>query len=139
MKLKSIIALVSILLLGMALGSLATGYVIKQRVDEKFGKMRHPERFENHLLDIIQADETATNKIKPIIKSFHAQRDSIKKKYAAERLERVQAFETQLAPHLDRGAQERLSPFMEHMKRLAKGERLGKRKRKKGFSKRNPK
>jgi hypothetical protein len=105
---RTALILLATLVLGMALGGVASATVRQQR-QERVGELRRPHGFVDHMLDVIEPRDAAQRaQILPIIESVGRRNDAIIRD-ANDRLRSgVDSMHAVLAPLLDADQRRRL-------------------------------
>lgn len=117
MKAKTIIILVATLLIGMVVGSLGTGYLVRKKVRNMSRRFRSPERFKHHFIERLNISEDQQVEIDPIIETYSKKRLKLRKQHFQSLIETEKSFHKALAPHLDEDQMEFLHRRLERMKR----------------------
>ena len=70
-KTRTLVILLVTLLMGMLIGSLLHGNVMKRRMEKHFRELRHPRGFISRMDDILELEGSQKEKIHEILKSHH--------------------------------------------------------------------
>jgi hypothetical protein len=98
-KTKSILALAGTLVIGMVIGYMVAGHMVRSRL-HKFMKMRGGEGFQKELLEAAHPTSEQEKAIKPILAAFSERMDSMHVRHFRELKENLELADLSLAEYL---------------------------------------
>ncbi|NQU66876.1 MAG: hypothetical protein HQ510_02935 [Candidatus Marinimicrobia bacterium] len=110
---KSIVIIVSILVLGLILGILSTRFLIKGRVSD-FADMRNPKGFVNLFERMLDPSDEQADAVKNILDSHHERFLVLREKHLEDMRTIMDSLQSELEPHLSKDQLKRFEERMLH-------------------------
>lgn len=116
MNWKSIISIVSLILVGFIAGFFTNRYLAKQMIQDVANK-RHPKAMEKRLYKVLELDEEQKIILEPIVKQHFEEAATVAKEHRLKRDGMNRKFKEAISPTLTASQKERLEI---HQKRFKK-------------------
>jgi hypothetical protein len=120
-RIKSILALGGTLLLGMVLGGLLTGAVIKKRTNAFALMMINEQRYVERLETLIEPSAAQKDTLRTILKKYGKVVTTRSREFRAAQLQNLDSLKSELQPILSAEQYERFNKATERLDRRKKG------------------